>query len=376
MICVLLLLLSQVIQIDFVQCYGVNYDSDDTEPDSSTCPFSIIPKGETVTDESCVIGPPCTMGVHNNFSLCDKNNQCPGCSSPGNGPWINESAFKEHFYAPAFTMDFIILFVNNEDDPPPYLDDTPTNSDYEIGIGNVYYDVDIGGGFMREHYDTKCLPIFPDEPFAVLDSSDNLYARINFSCDFYTLNDNNTAYTVFHDDRPEGAPECCIIGNPFRAPPYDWFQNLPSKWQYQPFTTSDEFVDMRNGYLIDMKNVSYGFWNELIESPVDGEKYSAPFVFYFTGLPPYPWLYQRFYNVTIVDGINLDDARLPNSCLNESVTWCPGWEPQTVTEMCTDGVCDIGDQDEDIGVNVAKLGMHRLLVFVFVFVLLRVDVNV
>lgn len=70
---------------------------------------------------------------------------------------------------------------------------------------------------MREVYDQRCIPIF----FTDVLSGDN-----NYSCDFLNIADTQTAYLILHDDRPKGAPECCIIGQPFYPPPRNFSDNL------------------------------------------------------------------------------------------------------------------------------------------------------
>lgn len=37
----------------------------------------------------------------------------------------------------------------------------------------------------------------------------------------------NTSYVVLHEDKPPTAPDCCIIGRPFHAPPRDFTTLMP-----------------------------------------------------------------------------------------------------------------------------------------------------
>lgn len=37
----------------------------------------------------------------------------------------------------------------------------------------------------------------------------------------------NISYVLLHEDRPRNAPECCIIGQPFHAPPQDFSSSMP-----------------------------------------------------------------------------------------------------------------------------------------------------
>ncbi len=56
--------------------------------------------------------------------------------------------------------------------------------------------------------------------------TDVLSANNNYSCDFLNIGATQTAYLILHDDRPKGAPECCIIGQPFHPPPRNFSDNL------------------------------------------------------------------------------------------------------------------------------------------------------
>ncbi len=45
---------------------------------------------------------------------------------------------------------------------------------------------------------------------------------------------------VLHEDRPHNAPECCIIGQPFHAPPQDFSSLMPLHWTE---TVGDDVID-------------------------------------------------------------------------------------------------------------------------------------
>lgn len=40
----------------------------------------------------------------------------------------------------------------------------------------------------------------------------------------------NISYVVLHKDKPRNAPDCCIIGKPFHAPPPDFSTLMPIHW--------------------------------------------------------------------------------------------------------------------------------------------------
>jgi len=313
-----------------VYAYGVFKSSE--EDDGSLCcsGYSPIPSGMNVTDDTCVIGPPCTMDVHNDYADCG----CPGQAQPSAGPFINGTDFLNHSYEDHFVMDFKIYFFDSDEYPPSIPGENVTHT---VGYGRSFYDVDVGGGFMRESYYNRCLPIFPAPP---------LMANNNYSCDFYTLNNNNTAYMVLHDDKPEGAPDCCVIGNPFRCPPQDFFQNLPIKRQsIEPFNNAVEpgsegpndtqVIDWSTVNVTGMKEVLYGFVNDY-----DGSQ-SVPFAFLFRGGPWIKnanWCYQRFYKFNSTRP-SPDEYSVPSSCSQDDVTWCPGWEPWEMSTSCQHDTC-------------------------------------
>lgn len=76
---------------------------------------------------------------------------------------------------------------------------------------------------MKEEYDEYCIPVFGN-PLTQM-GRENAY-----SCDFLNVGETNTSYVLLHDDRPEHAPECCIIGRPFHAPPPDFAKLMPVAW--------------------------------------------------------------------------------------------------------------------------------------------------
>lgn len=106
-----------------------------------------------------------TNGVHNDYQCNQSNNKCisPRDPSDPSDPqypkwWISN-----------WTM--YRVFQNYEQFPPPY--DSPpeglTPDNYEVSYGTTYYDSTYipkdrdGTGAMMEHYEKRCLPIFPQD---------------------------------------------------------------------------------------------------------------------------------------------------------------------------------------------------------------------
>ena len=258
--------------------------------------------------DNCTLGPPCTLGAHNYYPECDS--QCPGEIQPNST--APNGSINQHYYYDNFIMDFKVYYVQPLSYPPPY-DPATINITYNISMGRTYYDVNYLGGAMRESYYNMCIPIYPEG---------SLSTTNNYSCDYYTINNNKTAYAVFHDDRPEGAPKCCILANRFHAPVQTFFNLLPVKSQTM---TENILIDWASAELISMGNVTYGFNHDY--KKIDGKSYSIPFAFFFQGIPWIDnWCYQRFMNF---DPIKPDKSvwKLPQDCLEDDVTWCPGWDP-------------------------------------------------
>jgi hypothetical protein len=112
------------------------------------------------------------------------------------------------------------VFNGYIEDPPPY-DRAPPHAlkpgrDYEVSKGATYYDSTWRGsggeGAMMEHYEARCLPIFP--------------ISNHFSCSFISLGD--TAFFITYDkDRPTGMPPVCLF-SPLNHPPRpDFISHLP-----------------------------------------------------------------------------------------------------------------------------------------------------
>jgi len=112
------------------------------------------------------------------------------------------------------------VFQGYATNPPPYDGAPPAalkpGQDYETSTGATYYDSTWRGpggeGAMMEHYEERCLPIFP--------------ISNHFSCSFISLGD--TAFFVTYDkDRPKGMPPICLF-SPINHPPRrDFIKHLP-----------------------------------------------------------------------------------------------------------------------------------------------------
>ena len=89
--------------------------------------------------------------------------------------------------------------------------------------------------------------------------------------------------------------------------------------------TENILIDWASAELSSMGNVTYGFNHDY--KRFGDMEYSIPFAFFFQGIPWIDnWCYQRFMNF---EPTKPDESvwELPQSCLKDGVTWCPGWDP-------------------------------------------------
>jgi hypothetical protein len=191
------------------------------------------------------------------------------------------------------------VFQGYAENPPPYDGVPPAalkpGKDYEISRGATYYDSTwrgpAGAGAMMEHYDKRCLPIFP--------------ISNHFTCSFISLGD--TAFFVTYDkDRPKGMPPVCLFSPANHPPRTDFISHLP-------YSTGDSerlrnrvqgysfWVDAASGKPIqvgvspDRTNdqaimFGYGFMSKATPDRVDksAKPYRHPQSFYFSGYPLAP----------------------------------------------------------------------------------------
>lgn len=153
-----------------------------------------------------------TYGVHN-------PPEGSPCKPPSCLPPRPEGAPPDPQYPPYWQSRWTMYRVHAgyEDFPPPYRGPPPDGTEYERSHGATYYDSTWRGkwgeGAMMEHYEKRCLPIFP-------------YTPNNFTCSFISLGD--TAFFLTYDgDRPRGMPPVCLF-SPLNHPPRrDFIKHLP-----------------------------------------------------------------------------------------------------------------------------------------------------
>jgi hypothetical protein len=211
-------------------------------------------------------------GVHNDAG-CDPPESCiyerkPGePSNPSHPEW--------------WISDWTMYRVFNGFDkfPPPYASPPEglTPEDYEVSYGATYYDStyvpadDDGTGAMMEHYEKRCLPIFP---------MSNL-----FTCSFVSLG--NKAYFLRYDDRPPGTPECCQFSLQNHPPRRDFIEHLPyNAEESRHVGGSLQAYSMRPGGIL----FGYAFNKVATPDAYDpgAEPYRQPQSFYFAGAPTDP----------------------------------------------------------------------------------------
>jgi len=251
-----------------------------------------------------VIGPTCTVGAHNWFDgQCNVTTITP---MKGEEVAAGSSESIAHVWPAYFTTQWDMYFVYDANNAPPY-DPIPIGPNITVTHGQTYYDTTYQGlGAMREVYSTRCIPIF----FTGVFSANN-----NFSCDFLNVASTQTAYMITHDDRPIGAPECCIIGQPFHPPPVNFASNMTDKSSQ---TIGGIQVDWNAITLPDAGIFNFGF---VANSTSQG--FSTPYVFYMMGAPQVAsWLYQKFENFA-PEHPSEKWWKIPESC-DEAVV-CPGW---------------------------------------------------
>lgn len=226
------------------------------------------------------------------------------------------------------------VFQGYVDHPPPYDGVPPPGlkrgRDYEVSSGATYYDSTwrgpSGEGAMMEHYEARCLPIFP--------------ISNHFSCSFISLGD--TAFFVTYDkDRPKGMPPVCLF-SPLNHPPRpDFISHLPysagdSARLHNRVQGYSFWVDGKTGKPIQV-GVSpdrtkdqaimfgYGFSSRATPDRVDksAKPYRHPQSFYFSGYPLPP------ANAPIVSQNYTDFAMVRP---NPKTTWdqVSGLDPKTL----------------------------------------------
>jgi hypothetical protein len=191
------------------------------------------------------------------------------------------------------------VFHGYAQNPPPYDGAPPAalkaGVDYEVSDGATYYDSTwrgpSGDGAMMEHYQKRCLPIFP--------------ISNHFTCSFISLGD--VAFFVTYDeDRPSGMLPVCLF-SPLNHPP------RPDFIKHLPYSAGDSarlgnrvqgysfWVDAASGKPIQVGVApdrtsdgaimfGYAFMRQLAPDLVDksAAPYRHPQSFYFSGYPLAP----------------------------------------------------------------------------------------
>jgi hypothetical protein len=154
-----------------------------------------------------------TYGVHNPPAATKG-----GCANPNcryvRGPGEPADPLYPPYWQSRWTM--YRVYEGYQENPPPYAGRPPAGTQYETSFGASYYDSTwrgtSGEGAMMEHYERRCLPIFP--------------IPNNYTCSFISLG--NTAYFVtYEEDRPAGMPPVCLFSNWNHPPRRDFVSHLP-----------------------------------------------------------------------------------------------------------------------------------------------------
>lgn len=112
------------------------------------------------------------------------------------------------------------VYNNYQRHLPPYDGRPPAplrpGRDYEVSFGATYYDSTYRGqwgeGAMMEHYERRCLPIFP--------------IPNNYTCSFISLG-NVAFFVTYEQDRPAGMPPVCLFSPMNHPPRRDFIKHLP-----------------------------------------------------------------------------------------------------------------------------------------------------
>jgi len=209
-----------------------------------------------------------------------------------------------HTWPSQFVVDWKFYFVPDDSDAPPY---TPLpKTDYNVTTGKSYYYNNEATGVrnMKEVYDQYCIPVFGNP-------ASSMGRQNKYSCDFLNVGSTNISYVVLHEDRPRNAPECCIIGQPFHAPPQDFSTSMPIKYTE---TVGSDVIDWNAIYDKDAGIFNYGFLSNTS---------GTPFAFYMKGVPWVAnWMWQAFTNFQEVEP-EASVWEIPAACA--TAVACPGW---------------------------------------------------
>lgn len=171
------------------------------------------------------------------------------------------------------------IFDGWVENPPPYTSPPTTLSpdQYETSQGWTAYDSTYqadkfpDSGAMMEHYEKRCLPIFP---------IDN-----QFSCSFISLG--KTAYFLtYEEDRPKGMPPCCLF-SPLNHPPRrDFIKHLPYSEKESARIAGIQAYSLWSGPVL-FGFAAHSAYSTDPDVP-DQPAYRHPQSFYFSGSPATP----------------------------------------------------------------------------------------
>ncbi|NRD52832.1 hypothetical protein [Corallococcus exiguus] len=270
-----------------------------------------------------------TYGVHNSaHSDACANSKCDYTREPGRP---SDPLYPEYWSS---NWKMYRVYNNHEAHPPPYDGKPPAalveGQDYEASNGATYYDSTWNGGqgAMMEHYEKRCLPIFP--------------LPNNYTCSFISLGD--AAFFVTYDsDRPAGMPPVCLFSPRNHAPRRDFIKHLPYSQGdsdrlggrvqgYSFWVSPDTGKPIQTGVSPDRTqngDIMFGYGFDSQATPDRAEKSVAPYrhpqSFYFSGYPLAP------ANAPIVSQNYTDFAMIKP---DPAKTWAQvsGLDPKTLTK--------------------------------------------
>lgn len=249
--------------------------------------FGAIPA--QAQDDKCKLSPVYnSQGVHNGC-YCGGAPDGEGCIAERSKTDPPDPRYPDQWIS---QWSMYRVFDGYQDKLPPW-DNPPgglvAGEDYEVSYGATYYDNTYvpadgdGTGAMMEHYERRCLPIFP------IDS--------DFSCSFISLG-NKAYFLTYQQDRPANMPACCLF-SPYNHPPRpDFIKHLPyspvdsqhvndslQAYRYvAPFSGSPE--DIQKAKEGDGIWFAYAFHRD--QWLDETKQYLKPQSFYFSGSPTNP----------------------------------------------------------------------------------------
>lgn len=216
-----------------------------------------------------------TGGVHNTVG-CLLPGSCVYPRKPGEP---SDPLFPE-WWVSDWTMYRIFNQAAIQQYPPPYASPPAGMSegqDYEKSYGASYYDASYvpadgdGRGAMMEHYEKRCLPIFPGSN--------------QYSCSFVSLG--NKAYFLRYADRPKGTPQCCQFSLDNHPPRRDFIKHLPYNAEQSTHLNGSVQAYSR---IVQPGSILFGyaFYKQATRDGGKGAPYRHPQSFFFSGDPGSP----------------------------------------------------------------------------------------